>query len=200
VIRRPVAGLVDDATVDPANWTCAIGEIPRDELDRVKLAHDGQTAESMLRAVVEETWDELFGVSPEFTFSGFGSALPERERAVVEDREPDPVVMLAELAAQRDVTLGGIEHYPPTVAENAGLNAADFVEWIRRHVGRDGPPESWTINDFVALAVVKLGEAVMDLNQESPEVPLEEFMRHQGVRALLAAIAVLFDAVQRYGG
>lgn len=46
--------------------------------------------ESLLRGSVQDAWRRMFGTDPEFTFSGWGAELPERELAVVENREPLP--------------------------------------------------------------------------------------------------------------
>lgn len=43
-----------------------------------------------MRAAVREAYIRITGREPEFIFSGWNSDLTEIERAVVEDRAPDP--------------------------------------------------------------------------------------------------------------
>lgn len=63
-------------------WECKIGEV--DSADLPKAA-DGPMQEAVRKA-----YRELTGREPTFTFTGWGGSLTESERAVVEDREPDP--------------------------------------------------------------------------------------------------------------
>lgn len=66
---------------DPANWSCQIGEV-----DRAKLPGGSDLP---MRQAVARAYKELTGEEPEYVFSGWGFELPERYRAVVEDRLPD---------------------------------------------------------------------------------------------------------------
>ena len=54
-------------------------------------------ADGPMREAVERAYREITGRDAEFTFSGWGSDLTEGERAVVEDRLPDPRKVLAEI-------------------------------------------------------------------------------------------------------
>lgn len=63
-------------------WGCKIGET-----DAARLPSG---ADAPMRRAVEHAYEELTGEPPEFVFSGWGEELTEAERAVVEDREPDP--------------------------------------------------------------------------------------------------------------
>lgn len=65
---------------DPATWSCKIGEVARGKLEG--------GADWPMRKAVAAAYHELTGEEPLFIFSGWGSELDERERAVVEDREP----------------------------------------------------------------------------------------------------------------
>lgn len=65
-------------------WTCKIGAVADHELPA--------GADAPMRQAVEDAFRLLTAVEPEFCFSGWGGALTEAERAVVEDREPTPRV------------------------------------------------------------------------------------------------------------
>lgn len=70
----------DGPATDPANWTCQIGEIERDGLP--------EGSDNAMRDAAARAYRELTGRQPDYIFSGWGNPLPERYRAVVEDREP----------------------------------------------------------------------------------------------------------------
>lgn len=61
-------------------WTCKIGEVPSAALP------DG--ADAPMRDAVARAYAAVTGEEPLFIFSGWGGALDESERAVVERREP----------------------------------------------------------------------------------------------------------------
>lgn len=165
-------------------WRCWIGEVEPEDLPR--------GADGPMREQVERTYRELTGHAPDFIFSGWGGVLAEYYRAVHEDREPDIEAQLAELRPIHEMLVdeahrqGKCEH------------PIDRIDWIRRNVGREGPPESWQVNDFVALATVKLGDAVVTLNEHKPGRGLRHDNRDMGREALLGAIAVLLDCWERY--
>lgn len=76
-------------------WTCKIGtasELP-------------PGADMPMRDAVARAYRELTGRDPEFIFSGWGASLSESERAVVDDRLPDPNVVVAECRKNLDDTL-----------------------------------------------------------------------------------------------
>lgn len=61
-------------------WECKIGEsltVPRG-------------ADWPMRKAIAAAYRSLTGKEPDFIFSGWGATLTEPERAVVEDREPEP--------------------------------------------------------------------------------------------------------------
>lgn len=61
-------------------WKCKIGEV----------ASLPDAADLVMRQAVAQAYREITGEEPVFIFSGWGAELDERERAVVEDRLPDP--------------------------------------------------------------------------------------------------------------
>ena len=65
-------------------WSCKIGEIEKD-----RLPENG--ASSPMRAAVRTAYMNLTNQEPNFIFCGWAAELTEAERAVHEDREPDPV-------------------------------------------------------------------------------------------------------------
>lgn len=67
-------------------WTCKIGEA-----DAARLP-DG--ADFPMRQAVRERYLELTGENPKFIFSGWGGALDDCERAVVEKRAPSEEYLL----------------------------------------------------------------------------------------------------------
>jgi hypothetical protein len=75
-----------------ANWFCQIGETERGE-----LPHE---CDGPMREAVREAYLKITGKEPKFIFSGWGDELQECRRAVVENREPDPQKIRAELEAE----------------------------------------------------------------------------------------------------
>lgn len=71
-------------------WYCKIGEAT-DPIDG---------ADNTMRSAVERTYEWVIGEKPAFIFSGWGGELTEAERAVVENRPPDPYKMREELLSQ----------------------------------------------------------------------------------------------------
>lgn len=63
-------------------WECKIGV-----LGEVEVPHPGDPP---LRRAVEEAFERLTGVEADYCFSGWGATLTESERAVVENRGPEP--------------------------------------------------------------------------------------------------------------
>lgn len=63
-------------------WECKIGEVDSADLPKA--------ADGPMQSAVRKAYQELTGREPTFTFTGWGGSLTESERAVVEDREPDP--------------------------------------------------------------------------------------------------------------
>lgn len=53
-----------------------------------------------MRDAVARAFKELTGIDNAFIFSGWGDDLPEKYRAVIEDRDPDPLVLRDELMEQ----------------------------------------------------------------------------------------------------
>lgn len=74
-------------------WDCKIGEI-----DAAKLPPG---ADQPMRRAIAQCYLELTGEDPQFIFSGWGAELLERERAVVEDRMPDPIKIVEEMRSGR---------------------------------------------------------------------------------------------------
>lgn len=70
-------------------WSCQIGEI-----DDSRLPDE---AESTMRAAVAVAYENLIGRDADFIFSGWGHQLGEAERAVVENRLPNPYKLRDEL-------------------------------------------------------------------------------------------------------
>lgn len=58
-----------------------------------------------MRDAIARAFRELTGEEPEFIFSGWAGELTEAERACVEDRLPDPDVIVAECRTTLDDTL-----------------------------------------------------------------------------------------------
>lgn len=88
----------ETAGIPPANadeqpqkkvWYCKIGE--------AHLYIDG--ADAPMREAVSREYERLTGVKADFIFSGWGAELEERERAVVENREPVGLSRESALAA-----------------------------------------------------------------------------------------------------
>lgn len=177
----------DKPAPDPANWTCTIGEVPRD------LLGDGK--DGPMRDAVNLTFRELFGFAPHFTFSGWGNPLPEIERAAHEDRMPDPKVSLEEMRERREMLIDEIGRHRPDSIDD--LSALDRIDWIQRNVGK-GAPGSWMVNDFVALATVKLGIAVVELNPQEEGGEVTDKEKASGRLELLAAAMICIDAAERY--
>lgn len=63
-------------------WSCKIGE--------VESVASG--ADLPMRQAIAKAYREITGKEPEFIFSGWGGELEEQERAVVENRLPDPAL------------------------------------------------------------------------------------------------------------
>lgn len=61
-------------------WSCKIGE----------SAATPNQADGPMREAVAEAYERMTGEAPTFIFSGWGAALTEPERAVVENRLPEP--------------------------------------------------------------------------------------------------------------
>jgi hypothetical protein len=165
-------------------WTCWIGET-----DQSNIPEGG---DAPMRDAVAAAYYALTGRDDDFIFSGWGSTLPESYRAVVENREPDIEAQLAELRPLYEMLVDEAQR------QGKLSDPIARIDWIRRHVGQ-GAPESWQINDFVSLAVVKLGDAVMQLNERKRGRGLRHADRDQGRENLLAAISVLLDCWERYG-
>lgn len=72
-------------------WYCKIGEVAQ------LLGHWHGSPDGAMRTAVEAAYAEVTGHAPLFIFSGWGAELEEHERAVVEDREPDPAVIARDL-------------------------------------------------------------------------------------------------------
>lgn len=68
-------------------WYCKIG---------FATLPEGGGADSPMRQAVERAYRELTDEAPEFIFSGWGQQLDEAELACVEDRLPDPEVVIQE--------------------------------------------------------------------------------------------------------
>ena len=74
----------------PGVWTCKVGY----------GEHLPPGADGPMREAVAEAFERLCGGEPDFIFSGWGDVLSEGERAVVDDRAPDPYVVAAECERQ----------------------------------------------------------------------------------------------------
>lgn len=111
-------------------WYCKIGEV--EELLRTAHGADGTMREAAAEAYLKVT-----GRVPRFIFSGWGAELEEHERAVVEDREPDPAVTARELHGRLEV----VEHQLVLQGDLQSSNGVDLIgaERIRQIV-----EEGWT--------------------------------------------------------
>lgn len=67
-------------------WGCKVGG---------QAGDDPRVADMPMRQAVTEVYKRITGAAPEFVFSGWGAELTEFERAVAEDREPEPPQMLS---------------------------------------------------------------------------------------------------------
>lgn len=72
-------------------WHCKIGE--------VDVQHLPDGSDLPMRIAIVTAYRQITGREPQFLFSGWGSELKETERAVVDNRLPDPDVIAAEYAA-----------------------------------------------------------------------------------------------------
>ena len=70
-------------------WSCKIGEVADESLP--------SGADAPMRDAVAKMYRRMTDREPAFIFSGWGADLDESERAVVEDRLPDPAVILRDL-------------------------------------------------------------------------------------------------------
>ncbi len=105
-----------------AVWFCYIGQIDREHLPN--------GSDQPMRLAVEREYSVVTGDDAQFTFSGWGAELPEKYRAVVEDREPVPTgVVLIELERWRQVNTGG---YTP--AHDAGLVNKELIGSAVAHI------------------------------------------------------------------
>lgn len=66
-------------------WTCTIGEINSEEFRK----NGPQGADLPMRDAIAKAYREVTGQECNFIFSGWGHELPEKYRAVVEDRLPN---------------------------------------------------------------------------------------------------------------
>jgi hypothetical protein len=99
-------------------WECKIGEV----------ANIQNGADGPMRDAVYAAYCELTGQAPDFIFSGWGAELTEGERAVVENRLPDPAL------ARTPPALDGLAGDIATVAEMiTGSHERDYV-WSRDDV------------------------------------------------------------------
>lgn len=67
-------------------WECKVGF--------VSTLPEG--ADHPMRQAIARAFKEISGYEPDFIFSGWGAALRESERAVVDDRLPDPEAIVSE--------------------------------------------------------------------------------------------------------
>jgi hypothetical protein len=77
-----------------------------------------------MRLAVERAYYELTGHECEFNFSGWGASLTEGELAVVEDRLPDPLRVIAEAQRTIDEAVERIDYTTP-VADAASRKDAN---------------------------------------------------------------------------
>lgn len=81
-------------------WTCKIGE----DVGELPSGSDWP-----MRLAVARAYEELTGREPDFLFSGWGGSLDEGELAVVENRLPDPNVIIAEQRKTIDDAIGRMD-------------------------------------------------------------------------------------------
>jgi len=91
-------------------WECKIGEV---ESALLPPGSDGP-----MRDAVEMAYQKLVGRPATFAFTGWGGRLTESERAVVEDREPDPSSFVPEV---EPVLIGDCKLY---------MHVCGHVEWL----------------------------------------------------------------------
>ena len=97
-------------------WTCKIG----------RAGNKPSGADAPMRDAIAAAYRTLTGEEPDFIFSGWGGSLTEGELACVENRLPDPNVVVAECRKTLDDTL---DHM-------AGAQAhADALESLERSDG-----------------------------------------------------------------
>jgi hypothetical protein len=96
-------------------WSCKIGET-------YSVPHG---ADLPMRQAVAKAYRELTGEEPDFIFSGWGAELTESERAVVEDRLPDPQKVASGLVCRHGwVVTDRVVDCPPNCD---GLRPADPI-------------------------------------------------------------------------
>jgi hypothetical protein len=88
-------------------WSCKIGEVDPEKVP--------QGSDAPMRDAVAKRYRYLTGADPGFIFSGWGDDLDESERAVVEDRLPDPRVIMRDLQDRMDIVQLQVDD-PPVVA------------------------------------------------------------------------------------
>lgn len=165
-------------------WHCWIGEVDNDKLPPGSDNH--------MREEAERAFEALTGQRSTFTFSGWGAILPEKNRAVVEHRLPDPQVMLSELESARQLIAD------ECVRRGLALSAESVMDWRRRNGHHGDAPDSWQVNDFMAMMIVKMAEAIELLNVSSPDLSLGPIDRRGGREAVLTAAMIACDCWDRY--
>lgn len=106
-------------------WSCKIGET--DVLP--------QGADHLMRNAVASAYYELTHKKPEFIFSGWGAELTEPERAVVENRLPDPdkcAGQLPSLSSIREAVARGWCHPGNTHKEMDSALADAIAQEVQR--------------------------------------------------------------------
>lgn len=169
-------------------WSCRIGEVEADQLP--------DEADAVMRAAVIVAYENLTGRETAFIFSGWGYQLPEWERAVVENRLPDPEVIYL----QRREEILPVERQ--LAIEDSPLAIPHRVAETRRHFRDtpDGLPRHWRPEQWIAAVNVQLGQAAEVLHQALHGGPPTGVERAKGMSHLLAVAALAMDAVEALEG
>lgn len=129
---------------DKRMWDCKIGEVDQATWDRARDEHGA--LDGPMRKAVEEAYERIFEQPAEWCFSGWGDQLGEQERAVIEDRLPDPRVIERELKDQLAIVAPVAQQergdtYPTTSLKlhsttDARVWAAEFLKINGAKIGK----------------------------------------------------------------
>lgn len=100
-------------------WECKIGEVDTERL--------GHGADLSMRQAVREAYTRLAGQAPNFIFSGWGGALTENERVIVDEHRVVRNKMTEEFAEKWSAVQEGRESSQAVYAQTA------LLMWMVRH-------------------------------------------------------------------
>lgn len=130
-------------------WYCKVGEIDDAKLVAARDRPEVVGLDLYMRHAVERAYEEMTGQQCGFLFSGWGAELDESERAVVEDREPDPRLMIAER-----------------------------VQAIRAYAQAGEPVPELSGEKWITLLAIKLGQAATHVHSEAQPWQAREGIEH----------------------